>query len=80
MNAPLSNFNDTVLSVLDKHTSKQKTKKKEIYTFKQLQFYDKKEVRKVFMNKSKLRDELKLKTSIRFNRQKISVLVCFLGN
>ena len=34
--APLSKFNDTVLSVLDKHAPK----KKEIHTFKQLQFYD----------------------------------------
>ena len=36
-NAPLSKFNDTVLSVLDKYAPK----KNEIYTFKQLQFYDK---------------------------------------
>ena len=36
-NAPLSKFNDTVLSVLDKHAPK---KENEIYTFKQLQFYD----------------------------------------
>ena len=36
-NAPLSKFNDTVLSVLDKHAPK----KTEIYTFKQLQFYNK---------------------------------------
>ena len=42
MNAPLSKFNDTVLSVLDKHRSKQNKKKKEIYTFKQLQFMTKK--------------------------------------
>ena len=35
-NAPISKFTDTVLSVLDKHA----LKKKEIYTFKQLQFYD----------------------------------------
>ena len=34
-NAPLSKFNDTVLSVLNKHAPKN-----EIYTFKQLQFYD----------------------------------------
>ena len=34
-NAPLSKFNFTVLSVLDKYAPKN-----EIYTFKQLQFYD----------------------------------------
>ena len=80
MNAPLSKFNDTVLSVLDKHLSKQKKKKKRNIHVQTIAIYDKKEVRKVIMNISKLRDELKLKTSIRFNRQKISVLVCFLGN
>ena len=36
MNATLSKYNDSVLSVLDKHAPK-----KEIYAFKQLQFYDK---------------------------------------
>ena len=80
MNAPLSKFNDTVLSILDKHRSKQKQKKKRNIQVQTIAIYDKKEVRKVIMNISKLRDELKLKTSIRFNRQKISVLVCFLGN
>ena len=80
MNAPLSKFNDTVLSVLDKHRSKQKQKKKRNIQVQTIAIYDKKEVRKVIMNISKLRDELKLKTSIPFNRQKISVLVCFLGN
>ena len=36
-NAPLSKFNDTMLSVLDQHAPN----KTEIYKFKQLQFYDK---------------------------------------
>ena len=39
-NAPLPKINDFLLSVLDKHVSKKKKKKNEIYTFKQLQFYD----------------------------------------
>ena len=43
-NAPLPKFNDTVLSVLDKHAPKKKKKKerkeKEKYMFKQLEFYD----------------------------------------
>ena len=61
-------------------TVQNKKKKKRNIHVQTIAIYDKKEVRKVIMNISKLRDELKLKTSIRFNRQKISVLVCFFGN
>ena len=78
-NAPLSNSNDTVLSVLDKNAPKKK--KKEIYTFKQLQFMAK-ELRKIIMSRSKLRNKF-LKTRIeesrrRFNRRR-NVCVSLLG-
>ena len=86
-NAPLSKFNDTVLSVLDKHASKEMK-----YIRSNNCNFMSKELRKAILNRSKLRNKFLKTTNVesrrRFNRQRnfcVSLLFkairrFFLGN
>ena len=66
-NAPLSHFNDTALSVLDKYASK---KSEILYTSNNCNFMTK-ELRKAIMNRSKLRNKF-LKTRNEESRRRFN--------